>query len=1045
MRILKGLLAIITVLVIVVGGAWLLWTYSAGMQAGITSLVNVIQYGLPDLDGKFFIGSFLPLLGWALWASLVWSLLQEAIAAAQDRPAKPASAPLRLQRQFAGLLIGAIVAMLTISTVATPAIAANTPAPTAAPAASISAPLTAPAVTGTSHQSTSTAQTSAGKTITTKAGDTLWDLAEAHLGSGERWGELLKLNIGKPQPDGMSLAGDGYLQPGWTLTLPQAPKSNAPSAGAAGTVTVKPGENLSSIAEAHLGSGDRWNEIFAANQDVVQADGGVLTDPSLIQPGWVLNLPGTSPAAKPAQPAPHQEAPAVQPAPPATTHHEAPAKPAAPTAPSTTEAVAPPAAATPAPSRFNTTEPAKAAKPEAPAPVNPRFNTTPSPASSAPAPAPASTPAHQEAAAEQSDEIPLMATGGGILGVLAAGLLSTLAVKRIRQARARKQGEVFPVPTGEEFATEQELVAVVGVTDPRTAVDRALRWLASWAAQTEHKLPSLFAARVTDEALELYLNTASELPAPFVAVAADETAWRIMLDEVPKTTAPHNAPFPALVTLGRDQNGGLLLSDLESLAALTISGPAELTQGAMMAMAIELSVSPWADDLQVTMIGCDRELPDVMDTGRIRHLDTLDDLIADLEGRARQLDKLLATIGATDLAEARSRGTYSENWIPEIVILQQEPAEETRERLAKLVQQVPRVGIATVSQTTIHGQWDLELKSRDSAVLAPDGIVLTPQMISPSEYAHLVGNMRTADLRPTSSASAEELPVVPDDLSSLTTETAEAALEAPETAPEPETDPLAQFNLDAPVLDVLGEVKLIGAAGERPTTASGGGSHLARSTEILTYLALNRGGIDFKTFHKDMWPGTDASEKTQTRNSACSRARRLLGKKDPDTEWFPKVPGNDVYQLHEEVVTTYHHFKALTTDHPERVSTERLVQALKLVRGEPMPAIGRGWGWALLNRNEMRVAIADTATILWERAFAQSDWETAAFAADAGIKAVTYNEDLHRKALQVAVATGDIEHGSEIANALVERIASSEEDAVPEPETLELISAMEKL
>ena len=54
------------------------------------------------------------------------------------------------------------------------------------------------------------------------------------------------------------------------------------------TVTVKPGDTLRKIAMTYLGDENRWPEIYALNKDVVQADGRKLTDPNLIQIGWVL-------------------------------------------------------------------------------------------------------------------------------------------------------------------------------------------------------------------------------------------------------------------------------------------------------------------------------------------------------------------------------------------------------------------------------------------------------------------------------------------------------------------------------------------------------------------------------------------------------------------------------------------------------------------------------------------------------------------------------------------------------------------------------------
>ena len=57
------------------------------------------------------------------------------------------------------------------------------------------------------------------------------------------------------------------------------------------TYTVREGDSLSRIAERTLGGASRYREIFALNKDREQADGERLTDASLIQPGWKLELP----------------------------------------------------------------------------------------------------------------------------------------------------------------------------------------------------------------------------------------------------------------------------------------------------------------------------------------------------------------------------------------------------------------------------------------------------------------------------------------------------------------------------------------------------------------------------------------------------------------------------------------------------------------------------------------------------------------------------------------------------------------------------------
>ena len=75
-----------------------------------------------------------------------------------------------------------------------------------------------------------------------------------------------------------------------------APASVEPALSAAGpapTWTVRRHESLWTIAERALGDGQRWREIHDLNTGRPQPDGGSLARGDLlIQPGWVLRLPG---------------------------------------------------------------------------------------------------------------------------------------------------------------------------------------------------------------------------------------------------------------------------------------------------------------------------------------------------------------------------------------------------------------------------------------------------------------------------------------------------------------------------------------------------------------------------------------------------------------------------------------------------------------------------------------------------------------------------------------------------------------------------------
>ena len=92
-----------------------------------------------------------------------------------------------------------------------------------------------------------------------------------------------------------------------------------------GTVhVVVEGDSLWDIAKEHLGDPRRWREIYELNRHRVQSDGGVLTNPEVIRPGWVFVLPHDSEVQAPVVPASRVSALAVSSPPAASGHSPAP-------------------------------------------------------------------------------------------------------------------------------------------------------------------------------------------------------------------------------------------------------------------------------------------------------------------------------------------------------------------------------------------------------------------------------------------------------------------------------------------------------------------------------------------------------------------------------------------------------------------------------------------------------------------------------------------------------------------------------------------------
>ncbi|MEM1210161.1 MAG: LysM peptidoglycan-binding domain-containing protein [Planctomycetota bacterium] len=129
------------------------------------------------------------------------------------------------------------------------------------------------------------------RTVTVQAGDTLGRLAARHLGSADRWRDLLEANRGTIDSPDTIRVGQRLVLP--SLDATPAPAENRPDARRANptqafsgrrTYTVEEGDTLFTIARDTLGNGERWPDLFDANRHK-------LDSPDTVRPGQTLTLP----------------------------------------------------------------------------------------------------------------------------------------------------------------------------------------------------------------------------------------------------------------------------------------------------------------------------------------------------------------------------------------------------------------------------------------------------------------------------------------------------------------------------------------------------------------------------------------------------------------------------------------------------------------------------------------------------------------------------------------------------------------------------------
>jgi nucleoid-associated protein YgaU len=780
---LRGLLALLVIVALLIGLPAVLYALQGNpLPHSSTDLSGLpARLAAPDTDGSLFLGA-LTWIGWLAWISFAATVALEALWQVRGLPTPhlPALGP---QQHAAGVLVAAAALLFTVPMLNASPARATTGAPnTTSTPTSLSAPLTTPTTptipTGTGPHVASPETRPAPATAaapspsyTVQPGDTLWKVATDHLGDGSRYTEIAHLNYGIAQADGHHLTQAHWLTPGWTLALPASP-SNGPRAATAGaerqTVIIQPGDTLWQIAADHLGAGDRYPTIVAASHGQ-QTDGTHLVDPDLIQPGWELTLPASAAATSPAFPdtaprdaeRPHADRPAA----PKVGHGSAEntEHTAVPVLPGPVQAVPAPEASTPTTSAPGTSTPATSAsgtsRPATPARQADHLPiVTQAPATTGPVQRKA-TPTRAAIREPAGDRVTVR-TVGGVGALMAASLLTLLGLKRTRQQRRRRPGQRIAMPPPDLQPVELQLRMIQDPTG-LARVDQALRSLSVLLAETDQPLPALRLARLVVEALELYLDDATVLPAPFLATG-DPTVWTLPPDAplLPVEQLQQvAAPYPSLITLGHDLQDGHVLIDLEYAATLAVDGDPTASVAVLAAIAAELAISPWADDLQVTVVGCLPQLPNAIGTGRIRHVQTLTELLPGLEHRAATIREILTDSGLPDLQHARSAANqrpHSGAWYPEILLLGGPVDPTERARLNNLLQELPRVSLAAVTATTSTGQattrteWTLTLDPNDNrpdsvAVLQPINLALRPQRLDTNDLDQLLDLLAVAD------------------------------------------------------------------------------------------------------------------------------------------------------------------------------------------------------------------------------------------------------------------------------------------------------------
>ncbi|GHA48060.1 hypothetical protein GCM10010329_83110 [Streptomyces spiroverticillatus] len=1077
----RALLSLIAVLALVGGLPVLLWHATAATWApGLDALGQLLSSA--DTVPVFLLA--LTVLGWAGWAAFTLSLAVEIPAQVRGLSA-PRLPGLGTGQRAAALLVGGILLLLPTGTaLASPAQATTTisaPKTTGAPAAE--------GVPASAAEARSTATKQEAPTYTVRdlrPAESLWSIAEDHLGDGSRYTEIADLNEGRTMNDGNVFRTQAPIQPGWVLRMPATPTTSevptTPPQGDAAqssttSYTVKAGDTLTAIAEDQLGDAEKYPEIYTANKKT-------LADPDHIYPGQHLTLPadpGAGPAGTAPAPTPHRPAPAPAPGGDKSSGAPDPKTPApepVPTSPAPSATPSPSAPASPAPSDR---------APEAPVPPA----NTPPQAPSSPASAPTSaSPAPEEeggAVAESASSMDLR-TVAGTGALLAGSVVSALALRRLLQRRRRKPGQSIPV--AQTGRAEQLLGAAAEQASPQL-LDHALRALAQRAAADNQQVPVLRAATVTARTVGVLPDDLSAEPVwPFVAGPDGAGSWWQLpaAPALPEAAVQVPPPLPGLVSVGARADNSLLLLNLPAVRSLLLDGTAEQVEQVALSLALELSQSPWAATTEIVAVGFGKDLAQLLPTARIQYVAELAHATRDLAERAIEahLDEdekdgegsapvgpwiLLAPGPVTDedawaLADAldKTRDVPTCVVLPAAVRarfpdadvldagvpqteLQPLPCVDERVRLQRLE---PEIYQEVLHALQVAGQPPQDPDPRGPWTHVPqEPVPLTPQAAARQAAqnrparAHTPGpgnrdrdrdrdtaedsgifHSLLAAVQDPASVTAVPAPVPPADPPPA----AAAAPLAPEVKGpgRPGAGAAPTPPSSPPLLRMLGPIEVTRLSGK------GHGPKLALLTALLHF----RPSRDGYSIREAMDPKSPWS--ADTFSSRMTTLRAQLGTAEDGQPYVVRRRAGAPYTLHPDFTCDWHAFLRLAEHGLASKTVEPLDEALSLVRGRPFGTHAPTWAFAL--QQEMITRITDIAHAAAQHHTAHGLYDKAGHALNIGLEVDDSAELLHRDLLRLEAARGN-RAGIQAVVELIRRV-NDHLDVSMEPETEHLITEL---
>lgn len=553
--------------------------------------------------------------------------------------------------------------------------------------------------------------------------------------------------------------------------------------------------------------------------------------------------------------------------------------------PASRTAPAAPAARPPVPARAH--QSAARSAPDAPPRPVPTEPVPPAPATPPVPPPPADRPVRQHA------ERPAAPLRWDLVGaeLLSDGLLGALDAVRARTMARRLPGSAIVPPDDDAAAADAS--ARLGA-DPAGAafLDRALRALGGGLAAAGRPQADLRAVRLTGDVLEVVLaRPRTDAPPPFTAEAGGRR-WVVARDAALPAAGTIPFPAPALVSLGGDGVGRVLV-DLESFrSAVCVDGAPQAARAVVAAAALELLTARWTGGTTVTLVGFGAGLA-ALGGRRVRCADSLDEVVDEITDRLSASRQALLAAGEPAAVDARVLGVHPAATAVEVVVLAAPPAPEVLAELtAWLVPAPARTPLAVLVAGAVPGaRWRLALDGHGILDIAPLGVAVGAQALA-------AGTCTAIERLVAAEGRCADEPLRP----------------APPARPVPAAPPV--------VLQLFG-----------PPAVHGVAPAAAVDLEVVAHLALH-GAVVPERLAAAVWPG---GIRDAERAAVLARVQSWLG---PDAAGRPRLrTGDGRLELSEEVQLDWHLFLARIADGDDAA-------ALSLLRGAPGAGLHpRSFAW----------------------------------------------------------------------------------------------------